>query len=769
MGISGQADDPVDQRLEEDQITNETRLTRLQAIVVEILSDLLRATTDETDQAINRAIARLGTYCLRDRAYVFVNGEGSTSNTHEWCADDIEPAIDQLQELPWELYGPIYGTLNAGETFHVPDVAALDPDSPTRAILESQEIRSILMVPMQWEGRFFGILGFDGVENTHAFLPGEIYLLRSVADVICANLTRRNSELARREAQEALQSERAFLQSILTTSAMGLIVLNGEGQVTFANEAACALLEVPGKRLFGMSHTELQKQMTPDDAQPEADSPPTTPFTSVLRDGVAVSGVRISLPGRSGPRYCAIHAAEVGFGHSEARVVYAMVDVTEQERAEAARSAALEEARRANSAKTRFLARMSHEMRTPLNGVLGIADVLNRLIQDPDQKRMIEVMHASGSLLLNIINDLLDMSKIEAEQLTIEQIPFDLAEVAERIEAVHTLKAAEKKLSFGMTVSPNGLMHRQGDPHRLLQIMHNVISNAIKFTQEGAINITIDCSLPDEISVEVTDTGIGMSPEQQRHVFEEFGQADSDIARKFGGTGLGMPIAQQLARLMGGGIEVRSRPGEGTSVRIDLPLPACDACAEKADSMTAPDSDESFHGLRILAADDNRTNRMILGAMMGQLGITAVLCADGPSALKTFDTESFDAVILDISMPEMDGLAVLKTMRQRETMPPPDGVRRPPHLPILAFTANAMAHQIANYLQAGFDDCLTKPLHLERLRAALAAHVTSGRQSRRALPIDPGASGPTGAGHDLPAARPVRKAGRQKVVPSSDI
>lgn len=726
--------------METENITNETRLTRLQAIVVEILNDLLRAPTEETDCSIDRAIGRLGGYCLRDRAYVFVNGEGFTTNTHEWCAPGIEAAIDQLQELPWELYGPIYHTLNAGETFHVPDVSALEEGSPTRVILESQEIRSILMVPMQWEGRFFGILGFDGVQNSHAFLPGEIYLLRSVADVICSVLTRRSSERARQAAQQALESEQAFLQSVLTTSAMGVLVLDGNGIITFANDAATDLLGIAQSKLHGMPHHALHATMVPLDESSQATdgtpatggtatqahipslNPGATPFAEILRHGQPVADARFALHRPAGPRYCAVHAAPVDSGHKQARVVYALVDVTEQVLAEAARAAALEEARSANMAKTRFLARMSHEMRTPLNGVLGIADVLRRLIDDPDQKRMLGVMHASGTLLLSIINDLLDMSKIEADQLAIEQIPFDLAEIADRIEAVHTLRAAEKQLSFGVTLSSRQRTRRMGDPHRLLQILHNVISNAVKFTSQGTIQVSIDCSQPDSIALEVVDTGIGMTPEEQQHVFEEFGQADTAIARKFGGTGLGMPIVKRLVELMAGDITFSSESGKGTRVSITLPLRAL---AETTNTVSAPAlvNDGRLQGLRVLAADDNRTNRMILGAMMGQLGISAVLTADGPSALKAYENEDFDAVILDISMPEMDGITVLKKLRKREAMAAEQGSEPRRHLPILAFTANAMDHQVAAYLQAGFDDCLTKPLQLDRLRSALAALI----------------------------------------------
>lgn len=531
--------------MQHESISNETRLTRIQALVVEILNDLLRAPIDDTDRAIQDAIARLGDYCVRDRSYVFVHSGNVTNNTHEWCAAGIDPMIEHLQGLPIELYGPIAETLDRGDHFHVPDVAALDEGSPSREILESQSIRSILLVPMRWEGATYGFVGFDGVHQTHSFLPGEVYLLQSVADVICLVLVRRDKDRAARKAQTALLEERAFLESILSTSAMGILVLDGDGVIRFVNDAAEAILGASREQMIGARHDDPNWKYGRVDGSKFARG--ETPFDRVIASGESVSDVRFALDCPEGLRYCSVHAAPVPGGNpTQARVVYALLDVTDQMAADRARQEALDEVRRANAAKSSFLAKMSHEMRTPLNGVLGVAEVLQQLITDPDQQRMVKVMHDSGTLLLSIINDLLDMSKIEADQLRIESVPFVPSDMAQRVESVHTLKASEKKLSFAVTLTGDGDGARLGDPHRILQIMHNVISNAIKFTETGAISVQIDCTNPDRLIFGVSDTGIGMTESQKAHVFEEFGQADSSIARRFGGTGLGMPIVKRL-------------------------------------------------------------------------------------------------------------------------------------------------------------------------------------------------------------------------------
>ncbi|WP_127105420.1 GAF domain-containing hybrid sensor histidine kinase/response regulator [Pararhodobacter zhoushanensis] len=706
--------------MNDEIISNETRLTRIQALVVDILSNLLRAPIDQTDHVVNEAITRLGEYCVRDRAYVFVHEGDATNNTHEWCANGIEPMIEHLQGLPIELYGPIAEALDLGEPFHVPDVQKLPEGSPSREVLESQEIRSILLVPMRSEGKTYGFVGFDGVHNTHAFLPGEVYLLQSLADVICSVLTRREKDQAVRAAQAELAGERAFLASILATSAMGIIVIDAAGIIQFCNDSAESIMGASREQMIGRRHDSRGWAYTREDGTPF--QPGETPYDHTVRTGEPSPPERFALHCPEGLRYCSVHAAPVRGDATAARVVYALVDVTEQVAGERARQEALEEAHRANAAKSNFLAKMSHEMRTPLNGVLGVAEVLDSLIVDEDQRRMVHVMHESGELLLSIINDLLDMSKIEADLLEIEMTPFVPADLAKRIESVHTLKATEKHIGFDVVVKGEDKSMRLGDPNRILQIMHNVISNAIKFTEEGSVEVEMDCTEPDAITLLVRDTGIGMTDEQKTQVFEEFGQADSSIARRFGGTGLGMPIVRRLVEMMDGTISLESVPDEGTAVMITLPLRRTDTPEPRAPRTSAsggPSAD--LQGMRVLAADDNHTNRMILGAMMGQLGISSVLVQDGTEALDAYGREGFDLIILDISMPNLDGVSVLREIRAREAKRAEELGPKAPEtpLPIVAFTANAMSHQVEGYLAAGFDDCLTKPLQLDRLRSAL--------------------------------------------------
>jgi PAS domain S-box-containing protein len=371
----------------------------------------------------------------------------------------------------------------------------------------------------------------------------------------------------------------------------------------------------------------------------------------------------------------------------------------------------------ANRTKSTFLATMSHEIRTPLNGVLGMAQLLEDTLATPEQREMVEAIRASGEGLLAIINDILDMSKIEAGKMTLEAVAFDPAEVARRALALHAPLARERGLALAVDCAPEHPALRLGDAHRLQQVIHNLLSNAIRFTETGGVTLRLRAADAEPLRIEVVDTGIGMTGEQLDRLFNPFEQAETSTTRRFGGTGLGSAIVRQLVELMGGRVSVDSRPGGGTRVAVDLPLPlAPDRARADAPPTGGAAGGEGaaqapLGGLRLLVADDNATNRRLLELMLTRAGAEVTLTADGRAALEAWAPGRFDALLLDISMPEMDGLAALAAIRARAGpagAPPPQA---------LAITANAMTHQVAEYLAAGFAGHVGKPFRRETLLA----------------------------------------------------
>ncbi len=367
-------------------------------------------------------------------------------------------------------------------------------------------------------------------------------------------------------------------------------------------------------------------------------------------------------------------------------------------------------AEEASRAKSLFLANMSHEIRTPMNGVMGMADLLESSLTDPAHRHMIAAIRDSGEALLTILDDILDFSKIEAGKLTIERVSFLPADIARRVESLHTLKASERGLSFAVTMGAGVDAPRLGDPHRILQVLHNLVSNAIKFTQVGEVTVAFSAPSGGPVAIEVRDTGIGMTEAQVAAVFEDFVQADSSTTRKFGGTGLGMSIVRRLVQAMDGRIELDSAPGRGTRVRVTLPLGPAEA---EPPAPRAPEPPPIPKGLRVLAADDNRTNRMVLSALLARLGVAAEVVEGGPEAVAAAEARAFDLYLLDISMPEMDGIEALAEIRRREA------AQGRAAAPAVAVTANALTHQVESYLARGFAGHVAKPIRSEVLARAI--------------------------------------------------
>ena len=361
--------------------------------------------------------------------------------------------------------------------------------------------------------------------------------------------------------------------------------------------------------------------------------------------------------------------------------------------------------------KSMFLANMSHEIRTPLNGVLGMAEVLESLLEHPDHQRMIGTIRRSGEALLNILNDILDMSKIEAGKMELEARAFNPLDMAERVEDLHALRAEEKGLIFEVMVGSGGEAPRIGDVHRVQQVLHNLIGNAIKFTDTGEVIVKLSGRAGKPLVIEVSDTGIGMTPDQVSRLHEEFSQADTSVTRRFGGTGLGMAITQSLVDMMEGTITVDSEFGVGTRIRVTLPLPHASRTEEKPPAVVA--GLMQLTGLRLLAADDNMTNRAVLDLMLSRLGAKVTIVNDGAQAVQAWRAGQFDAVLLDIAMPGMDGPTALRQIRELEA------VENRRAVPIIAVTANVMAHQVAGYLALGFDHCVGKPINSADLALAI--------------------------------------------------
>jgi signal transduction histidine kinase/CheY-like chemotaxis protein len=382
--------------------------------------------------------------------------------------------------------------------------------------------------------------------------------------------------------------------------------------------------------------------------------------------------------------------------------------------AEAGRRAAEKTARE----RSEFMAVMSHEIRTPMNGVLGMAGALARTKLDADQRQMLEVLTSSGDTLLGLLNDVLDFSKIESGRLEVDRVAFDLKAVLGEAAGLFSAEAAAKGVAME-THWPEIVRPLEGDPARLRQIVSNLLSNAVKFTSEGAVTVSVDLRPDGEnasvLSVAVADTGIGIAPETQARLFEKFVQGDASTTRVYGGTGLGLAISRELARLMGGDITMSSVQGEGSVFTLELPLAHAASAPASPASLEAALQEEEGRPLRLLVAEDNPNNRQVLKIMLDMLGADLTFAENGAEALESWIVGDYDAVLMDIAMPVMDGMDATREIRRRERE---GGLT---HTPVMAVTANAMPHHVEQCLKAGMDAHLSKPIRASELFEKLSA------------------------------------------------
>ena len=406
-----------------------------------------------------------------------------------------------------------------------------------------------------------------------------------------------------------------------------------------------------------------------------------------------------------GAALCVFFAAWVAFANYSMLATLKQTQDRLQEQTEAALAA--------NAAKSDFLALMSHELRTPMNGVLGMAQILRDTALDESQARQVDMLIRSGDSLLGILNDILDLSKIEAGRLELSLEPFDLHDSARQVFEIWTQIARARGLDLRLDISPAVPVWVLGDGLRVRQIMINLVSNAVKFTTEGQVRLALDATAEGDLHLRVEDTGPGIDLDTQARLFTAFTQASSATARRHGGTGLGLSICRNLAGLMGGRIELTSQVGVGSCFTVTLPLPGTEA-PPAADPAAAHD-DMDLGSLRVLVVEDNQINQVVAETMLRAVGLDVTLAGDGAEALEKLRTQAFDLVLMDIHMPHMDGIEATARIRRGEA--------GHAGIPIIALTADVMSGERERLIDLGFDDLKSKPVRPAELLSAVGAVI----------------------------------------------
>jgi PAS domain S-box-containing protein len=523
---------------------------------------------------------------------------------------------------------------------------------------------------------------------------------------------------ARKRAEEALQaSEEQF--RLLADNATDMISRHSpEGVYLYVSPACRPLLGYAPADLLGRSAGEL--------AHPE-DLPALLAFHQALPDRSDASTVTYRMRREDGTyvwvetRSHTVRDAQTG---AALEFQCASRDVTARRQAEDALRQANAELERATQAKSAFLATMSHEMRTPLNGVIGLISLLQGTPLTPRQREYVSALQASGDALLGLISDILDFSKIEAGQLSLERQPLDLRQLVHEVAALFAAQARTKGLDLHAQVDAAVPRLLTGDPVRLRQVLLNLAGNALKFTEQGEVGVGV--TLVEEsveealLRVVVRDTGIGIAPAMQEALFAPFVQADTSTTRRYGGTGLGLAIAKRLVELMGGEIGVESTPGVGSTFWLTLRLARGVAADATPAARTASGPAEAGPRGRVLVAEDNAINRLVAVGLLESLGYVVETAETGRQAAEAVRTHHYDLVLMDLHMPDLNGFEATAAIRQQEK-----AVGQGRRLPIVALTADAMMGDADKSRAAGLDDHLTKPLTRERLAAVVERWISA--------------------------------------------
>jgi len=676
---------------QQQQITHNLRNQKL----LSRISITLNAPGAFTEQ-MQSIIELIGKSLNLSRVHIFENHDNNsaTSNTFEWCNKGIPPVKEKLQAIPYSFIPTWKEALSNKKYLHITEPEKLPND--LRKITDMMSTQELGVFPLIVVNSTIGFIGLEENRKKHHWEKSDIELFQTIANII-------SNAFERRASSQQLKASLRTNEAILNAIPDAILQFDKYGRFTRTLENPSEQLsfsqsEVLGKNVHEVLEAPLATQMH-------------AAITEAILTGQSL--LEYKIPQKGIDKY--YEARLLRINSAEALAMIRNVSAIKEYQTEL--KMAKESAEEANEAKTQFLANMSHEIRTPMNAILGFSEVLLNKLSDPVNRNHLQTIFSSGQTLLALINDILDLSKIEAGKMEIEYTPVDLHIILKEMHQIFTHKAREKGLELRSNISdntPNALLL---DEVRMRQILFNLLGNAIKFTPEGAISITIESQQISEetcnLFIQVKDTGIGIPKDQQEAIFNAFQQQSGQSTRQYGGTGLGLTITKKLVTKMGGTINLTSEPGKGSVFTVSIPSTRIINQNESDKTLAAssihPDTIK-FKEAHLLIVDDIEYNIKLVQNLLAAHPLRVSTATSGQSALTIIEKDIPDLILMDIRMEGMGGVEATEIIKQNPAWE---------HIPVIAFTASAMKSQL-NAWRNLFDDYLRKPITQKDLYQVLA-------------------------------------------------
>ena len=679
-------------------------------------------------------------------------------NLHDLRKGVVMPAYVSGEDIPERRPGssfPLKGSVSetvvrsrAGMVSHPASIQEMENQFPDHVATIKAGMRSLLSVPLISRDEVIASLHFRS-KKPNAYTEQDLLLAEKIGAQIAGAIANTQLYKELQEMAGTLRESEERYRTLVENASDVVFRTDDTGRFTFVNPAAL--------RLVGYEEGEILGKHYPELIRPDLRDEIMKLFGRQYVKGIQNTYLEYAIFTKEGREVWLGQNTQLIFKNGKIAGFQAVArDITDRKRVEDNLKKVKEEteilnrqlcisteeaqrlareAERANVAKSEFLANMSHEIRTPMNAIIGMADLLWDSSLAPEQRQYVQIFRSAGENLLILINDILDLSKVESGQLSLEHIPFDLSDVIDKSCEVMALRAHGRNLELVCSASPHLPRRIQGDPTRLRQVLMNLLGNAVKFTEKGEIALTVHPATaeaapqsPGFLQFSVRDTGIGIPADKHDAIFEKFTQTDSSITRKYEGSGLGLAITKRLVELMGGRIWVESRPGEGSTFFFTIPLEPAPP-EENQDVASRPDVD--MRGLKILVVDDNATNRLILRETLAQWGCTVTEAADGAEGLAALNKAKsegtpFDLALLDSRMPGMDGFALAEEIRGN-----PDLVA----LSLMMLTSENRSGDMARARALDMAGYLIKPVKRQALQEAIRTLL--GKEEIRRKPQRP--------------------------------